>query len=50
MKTILVIAASGFIGRHLTKALLAKGYAIRCRSGQFCLSRFYPFDRRWSGR
>jgi uncharacterized protein YbjT (DUF2867 family) len=30
MKTILVIGASGFIGRHLTKSLLAKGYAIRC--------------------
>jgi uncharacterized protein YbjT (DUF2867 family) len=30
MKTILVIGASGFIGRHLTKALLKEGYAIRC--------------------
>jgi uncharacterized protein YbjT (DUF2867 family) len=30
MTTILIIGASGFIGRHLTKALLAQGYAIRC--------------------
>ncbi len=30
METILVIGASGFIGRHLTKALLAEGYRIRC--------------------
>ncbi len=30
MKTVLVIGASGFVGRHLTKALVAKGYAIRC--------------------
>ncbi len=30
MKTILVIGASGFVGRHLTKALLAKDYAVRC--------------------
>ena len=30
MRTILVIGASGFVGRHLTKALLAEGYAIHC--------------------
>ncbi len=30
MKTILVIGASGFVGRNLTKALLAEGHAIRC--------------------
>ncbi len=30
MKTILVIGASGFVGRHLAKALLADGYAVRC--------------------
>jgi uncharacterized protein YbjT (DUF2867 family) len=30
MRTILVIGASGFIGGHLTKALLADGYAVRC--------------------
>ena len=30
MRTILVIGASGFVGKHLTKALLAEGYAIRC--------------------
>ena len=30
MGTVLVIGASGFVGRHLTKALVAKGYAIRC--------------------
>lgn len=30
MRTILVIGASGFIGRRLTMALLAEGNAIRC--------------------
>ena len=30
MKTVLVIGASGFIGGHLTRALLAAGYAVRC--------------------
>ena len=30
MRTVLVIGASGFIGRHLTEALLAEGTAIRC--------------------
>ena len=30
MKTILVIGASGFVGKRLTMALLAEGYAIRC--------------------
>lgn len=30
MSTILVIGASGFIGKHLTTALLAEGHAIRC--------------------
>ena len=30
MKTILIIGASGFIGRHLTKALLAEGDTVRC--------------------
>lgn len=30
MKTILVIGASGFVGRHLAKALLADGHAVRC--------------------
>jgi len=30
MRTLLVIGASGFIGKHLTKALLAEGYTIRC--------------------
>lgn len=30
MKAILVIGASGFVGRHLAKALLADGYAVRC--------------------
>ncbi|AMJ67813.1 SDR family oxidoreductase [Hymenobacter sp. PAMC 26628] len=30
MKKILVIGASGFIGRQLTTALLAAGYAVRC--------------------
>ena len=30
MKTILVIGASGFVGRHLVKALLAEEYAVRC--------------------
>jgi uncharacterized protein YbjT (DUF2867 family) len=30
MKKILIIGASGFVGRNLTKALLAEGHAIRC--------------------
>jgi uncharacterized protein YbjT (DUF2867 family) len=30
IRTVLIIGASGFIGRHLTKVLLAEGYAIRC--------------------
>lgn len=30
MSTILVIGASGFVGRHLTKALRTKSHAIRC--------------------
>lgn len=30
MKVILVIGASGFIGRQLSTALLAAGYAVRC--------------------
>ncbi|AMJ67814.1 SDR family oxidoreductase [Hymenobacter sp. PAMC 26628] len=30
MKTVLVIGASGFIGRQLSNALLAAGYAVRC--------------------
>ncbi len=30
MKKILVIGASGFIGRHVAQALLADGYAVRC--------------------
>jgi uncharacterized protein YbjT (DUF2867 family) len=30
MQKILVIGASGFVGRHLTKALLAEGHAVRC--------------------
>ncbi len=30
MKTILVIGASGFVGRHLAKSLLAEGCAVRC--------------------
>lgn len=30
MKTVLVIGASGFVGRRMIKALLTKGYAIRC--------------------
>ncbi|HEY0789560.1 MAG TPA: NAD(P)H-binding protein [Chthoniobacterales bacterium] len=30
MKTILVIGASGFVGRQLTKALLADGFVLRC--------------------
>ncbi|MFD2935118.1 SDR family oxidoreductase [Spirosoma flavum] len=30
MKTILVIGASGFIGGHLTRQLLAEGYVVRC--------------------
>lgn len=30
MKTILVIGASGFVGRRLTKALLTEGYTVRC--------------------
>lgn len=30
MKTILVIGASGFVGGHLAKALLADGKAVRC--------------------
>jgi len=30
MKTVLVIGASGFVGGHLTKALLAGGDAVRC--------------------
>jgi nucleoside-diphosphate-sugar epimerase len=30
METILVIGASGFVGRHLTKALLAQGHHVRC--------------------
>ncbi len=30
MRTILVIGASGFVGGHLTKALLAEGYTARC--------------------
>ena len=29
-QTILVIGASGFVGRRLTKALLAEGHAVRC--------------------
>lgn len=30
MTIVLVIGASGFVGRHLTKALRAEGYAVRC--------------------
>jgi len=30
MKKILVIGASGFVGRHLAQALLADGYEVRC--------------------
>lgn len=30
MKTVLIIGASGFVGGHLARALLAQGYAIRC--------------------
>jgi uncharacterized protein YbjT (DUF2867 family) len=30
MQKILIIGASGFVGRHLTKALLAEGHSIRC--------------------
>ena len=30
MKTVLVIGASGFIGRHIAQALLAGGHAVRC--------------------
>lgn len=30
MNKILVIGASGFVGRHLARALLAGGYAVRC--------------------
>jgi len=30
MKKILVIGASGFVGRHVARALLADGYAVRC--------------------
>jgi nucleoside-diphosphate-sugar epimerase len=30
MKTVLILGASGFVGEHLTRALLAEGYAIRC--------------------
>ena len=30
MEKILVIGATGFIGRHVVHALLAKGYAVRC--------------------
>lgn len=30
MQTILVIGASGFVGKRLAKALLADGYAVRC--------------------
>lgn len=29
MKTVLIIGASGFVGRHLARALLAQGYAVR---------------------
>ncbi len=30
MKNILVIGASGFLGRHVVQALLADGYSVRC--------------------
>jgi len=30
LRKILIIGASGFIGRHLARALLAEGHAIRC--------------------
>lgn len=30
MQKILVIGASGFVGKHLARALLADGYAVRC--------------------
>lgn len=30
MKKILVIGASGFLGRHVTLGLLAAGYVVRC--------------------
>lgn len=30
MNKILVIGASGFVGRHVAQALLAEGYAVRC--------------------
>jgi uncharacterized protein YbjT (DUF2867 family) len=30
MKKVLVIGASGFVGKYLTKALLADGYEVRC--------------------
>lgn len=30
MKRVLVIGASGFVGRHVAQALLADGYVVRC--------------------
>ena len=30
MKKILVIGASGFVGRYLTRQLVADGYSVRC--------------------
>ena len=32
MEKILVIGASGFVGRHIVEGLLADGYAVRCLS------------------
>lgn len=32
MSTILVLGASGFVGSHLTKALLSEAHAVRCMS------------------
>jgi nucleoside-diphosphate-sugar epimerase len=46
-KTILITGANGFVGSHLTEALLAKGYRVRCmvrRTSDLTFIRHLPVE------